>query len=767
MMFNIYFLLFLLNISLIHSCPLKTVDSQSGCYCGIEIDGTNYIQCRPYSIETIPEFTRSYVYDTLNLSFNFIRTLTNQSWNQLKVKRIYLQQNLIDSIDRHAFEHPLLNYLEELHLDMLNNGSLEFLCYGHWSKLRFLELNGFNFQLYQSCLGRLHRLEKFIILNSSMNQLSYHIYQLPHLTDLSLIYNQLEYLHFDQDLLISTSSIQRLNLTYNQLRTIPNDLFERLPQLIILDLSHNLIEHLPMLHQSRSLNVNLSHNFIHNVQFNIDVHRYDLSSNPICTVERRHPNIDLRLSTQLNCDCRLAYFLHPNLTDLTVEIGDDQPFGSYTKCSTPMSLRGSLLKDLTYEQLWSNCDKILPDQCREVKDFYQIETFHRQHFQTTTTTTTLSTSTSVRDNDLTTMNQSKAFQISDLSTVTKRTSLPFEYSSFRLTSFTAVYESGDLIVYWDFNTPPVLNNTRRLQFQIIVEQQSSSDHTIIRRSGWISPYLKQYILPNIPSNENYYVCLLITQSSHGTDKYCREIQTINIEISSTSQTNFVLSKQAFVHLLFTNRSIMFGFLVGTILTAGLLLASAFVCHLRSKRDRFQRATSSLFHYQHPPQSPSQQHPQHQQLQQHSTHQHYLYADQQIEDPIYSNSIFSSLSSAKSTHGRKQRRRPYFPSNPSWYHRDFHPLSTVPGTPRCCFHHHHHHHLPETTISSSATARRIATLSSQYSTGMEKEPMTSTSIMSTTSSDETPHPIAHSPTKHVYEELSDETTMLRRNGDFFL
>jgi hypothetical protein len=64
-----YYYLFFLFISSIKSCPLKTVDSRSGCYCGIEIDGTNYIQCQPYSIQTIPQFTRSYIHDKLNLSF--------------------------------------------------------------------------------------------------------------------------------------------------------------------------------------------------------------------------------------------------------------------------------------------------------------------------------------------------------------------------------------------------------------------------------------------------------------------------------------------------------------------------------------------------------------------------------------------------------------------------------------------------------------------------------------------------------------------------
>ena len=79
----LYFLLF---ISSIESCPLKTVDIRSGCYCGIEIDGTNYIQCHPYSIDKIPEFTRSYIHDKLNLSKNFIENLTNKSFQSIKSK---------------------------------------------------------------------------------------------------------------------------------------------------------------------------------------------------------------------------------------------------------------------------------------------------------------------------------------------------------------------------------------------------------------------------------------------------------------------------------------------------------------------------------------------------------------------------------------------------------------------------------------------------------------------------------------------------------
>jgi len=324
---------------------------------------------------------------------------------------------------------------------------------------------------------------------------------------------------------------------------------------------------------------------------------------------------------------------------------------------------------------------------------------------------------------------------------------PSDMSSFRLTSFYTIYENNNLIIYWDFNSTFSSEQLSLIQFQIILEQDSSSNTQIIRRSGFISVYLKQYIIHHIPSNKNYYVCLLLTRSSYGTDKYCRETRTL-ISTTPTTVSNLILSKQAFIHLLFTNRSIVFGFLFGTILTTGLLLTLAFICHLRLKRERCRRAASALFHH------PLQQ-----------QQQHYLYVDRNDDDGTYSNSLFSSTSSTKYNHFRKNRRRTCFPSLPtdqSWYRRGLTQYPTVPPPPPCCFHHHHlhpQHHTPDTTMSSTTT-RRITTLSSQYSNTMDKEPMTSTSIMSSASSDEQTN---HSPVKHVYEELSDETTMLRRNN----
>lgn len=336
-----------------------------------------------------------------------------------------------------------------------------------------------------------------------------------------------------------------------------------------------------------------------------------------------------------------------------------------------------------------------------------------------------------------------------VNTVTEKLIQAPEMSSFRLTSFYTNYENNSLSINWNFDRNFSAEQSSSIQFQIILEQESASSNTqIIRRSGVISAHLRQYIIHHIPPNKNYYVCLLLTRSSYGTDKYCRETRILRVTTTGTMMTttvsNLILSKQAVVHMLFTNRSIFFGFLFGTLLTTGLLLTLAFICRLRSKQQRCQRAVASLFRHPH-------------------QQQHYLYVDRNDDDGTYSNSLFSSSSSTKYHHCRKNRSRTCFPSlpaDPSWYRRSLTQYPTAPPAPPCCFHHHTQQHTPDTTMSSSATARRMVTLSSQYSNTMEKEPMTSTSIMSSASSDEQTN--QHSPAKHVYEELADEATMLKRN-----
>jgi hypothetical protein len=294
---------------------------------------------------------------------------------------------------------------------------------------------------------------------------------------------------------------------------------------------------------------------------------------------------------------------------------------------------------------------------------------------------------------------------------------PPQISSFRLTSFYTLYENNDLLIFWDFETRSSLNHLLTTQFQIIIEQEVSTQTEIIRRSGIISPYLKQYIIPHLPSNKIYYVCLLFARVSSGTDKYCRETKT------SANET--------FVQTLFINRSIIFGFLIGTILTTTFLITLAFICRLHYKRK-----------HSHPLFDPSQ----------HQRQQRYMYITRNDMDGTYSHSFVSSPSS-KYHHLRKPRRRPYLTPIPPWYHQNSRQLPTNIRPP-CCFLQYH-----DRTLSGSTTTNRITSLSSDYSNGIDKEQMTSTSLMSNTSLDERQSHMIQNPAKHVYEELGDTNLFL--------
>ncbi|UJR09924.1 hypothetical protein I4U23_014145 [Adineta vaga] len=682
-------LYFLLLISAIETCPLKTVDIRSGCYCGIEIDGMNYIQCQPYSINNVPEFTRSYVHDKLNLSNNFIESLTNKSFHQLKVKRIYLENNPITFIDKQTFnQNNLLHYLEELSIESLNQ-TIEFLCYGTWKNLRFLKLSGFNLNQFQFCFDKISRLERLIIQHSQINIISYHIYKLPFLYELSVINNSIQYFNFDEQYLSHSSSIRILNLTSNQLRSIPKDLNIRLPHLITLDLSYNLFDQVPIINEITTLNMNLSFNLINYIQLNLYEHFIlDLSSNPICTIEKSmdFSNILMNNLTHLHCDCRLGFIFNDNLTNY---------LGNQTKCLTPTKFKGLYIQDLTYEQLMSTCSVELPNYCKEVTNFQEIQQYTISSMETT------------------------EFMIRDEENITQSTEIAEKLNidenvipSFRLTSFHTLYENNDLLVYWDFDITSSSKDLVSTQFQIIVEQESET----IRRSQYLSPYLKQYIIRHLPSNKNYYVCLILTRTFYGTDKYCRQTNT------SVHQT--------FSQMLFVNRSILFGFLTGTILTACLLVTLAFICHLQYKR----KHSLTLF-------------PLHQQ------ESHYMYINRNDDDGTYSHSIISSQSPKYPYSKRSHRRRTYLAPVPSWYQPNSKPISTIPRSP-CCFSQYHNR-----TLSDCTTTNRMPSVSSEYSNGIDKEQMTSTSIMSNMSSDEQHSNIIQNPAKHVYEDIGDDSLLL--------
>ena len=98
------------------TCPVVSSSNspQQRCKCGIKIDGHIYIYCARKQLKQLPKFTRSSIlYDELILSGNQIERIAANSFNGLRVKRLYLDDNPIELIERNAL-NELANYLEEL-----------------------------------------------------------------------------------------------------------------------------------------------------------------------------------------------------------------------------------------------------------------------------------------------------------------------------------------------------------------------------------------------------------------------------------------------------------------------------------------------------------------------------------------------------------------------------------------------------------------------------------------------------------------------------
>jgi hypothetical protein len=89
-------------------------------------------------------------------------------------------------------------------------------------------------------------------------------------------------------------------------------------------------------------------------------------------------NILLNDLTNLHCDCRLGFLLKKNSTDRL------KLFGNQTICATPQIFKGMFLKDLTYEQLMNTCSEDLPNNCKEIANFKEIQELVDQRIENTT-----------------------------------------------------------------------------------------------------------------------------------------------------------------------------------------------------------------------------------------------------------------------------------------------------------------------------------------------------------------------------------------------
>ncbi|CAF4621185.1 unnamed protein product, partial [Rotaria sp. Silwood2] len=215
--------------------------------------------------------------------------------------------------------------------------------------------------------------------------------------------------------------------------------------------------------------MNLSFNLINYFHLNHNQHLIDVSFNPICTIEQAidMSNIIMNNLMNLHCDCRLGYFLKINLTDLSKQIGNNQPFGNQTICATPQIFKDRFLKDLTYEQLLTTCSTDLPNNCQEVTNFQEIQQYVENLIKQT-------------ESNVIGMYKKIEDSTEKIETIEKFNADQNSISSFYLTSFNTYYENNDLLIFWDFDSSLLTNYFLKTKFQIIIEQEYPSKIEIIR-----------------------------------------------------------------------------------------------------------------------------------------------------------------------------------------------------------------------------------------------------------------------------------------------
>jgi len=240
---------------------------QQRCKCGIKTDGQIYIYCARKQLKSLPKFTRSSIlYEELILSGNQIEKINVNSFNGLRVKRLFIDDNPLSHIESNSFTE-LANYLEELVISVsqsnqqTSKAALPLSIFQNLLNLKILKLANLelgtdsNGQLKQSTFNRtrkleiinlvdfgLQRIEKNALagLEFSLKELNLDNNQLVSTLD---IFSEIKRMRRLESLVLSRNKIRKLVrfASYNSesnfnLNNNENDLSE-----IQLDLSFNAI----------------------------------------------------------------------------------------------------------------------------------------------------------------------------------------------------------------------------------------------------------------------------------------------------------------------------------------------------------------------------------------------------------------------------------------------------------------------------------------------------------------------------------------------
>ncbi|UJR23394.1 hypothetical protein I4U23_026402 [Adineta vaga] len=238
-MFNQY-ICYLIIFILIHSiltCPIP-FDIQSKCRCAITETGRVYIYCARKQLLTIPYFNNSnIIFDELVLSGNRISVVHKNAFNGLKLRKLELQSNPINRIDKNAFI-DLANYLEEFILSTtLRTSQLTsqtfFQILFELPNLKRLSLRA---KLEKKIFTNLPLLERLHLRDNQIEVIDSNTFQHTRLQSLDLRNNSLKIFPLLTKL---NETLQILSLRRNQLCTIEMNSLNFYSNLLTLELDQN------------------------------------------------------------------------------------------------------------------------------------------------------------------------------------------------------------------------------------------------------------------------------------------------------------------------------------------------------------------------------------------------------------------------------------------------------------------------------------------------------------------------------------------------
>lgn len=224
------------------------------CQSGIREDNTNYIYCARRGLTEVPMFSKNNViYDELVLSDNKIKSLNSNSFSRIKVKKVFLNGNPIETIEPQTFS-KLENNLEELWLDSILNTYPDYeietsmigmpQAIANLRNLNTLRLKGFYVKtLDSSILKRLNRLEVLSLKFCSIEKLAANAFDglKTNLKELYLDGNLLQSIPTEALTLVKFKQLRVLSLSQNIIKILDMSSFGFgiSSELIRLDMSYN------------------------------------------------------------------------------------------------------------------------------------------------------------------------------------------------------------------------------------------------------------------------------------------------------------------------------------------------------------------------------------------------------------------------------------------------------------------------------------------------------------------------------------------------